>query len=86
MHQISGSNLHCKLKTLKVLFDLSLDRLGFLVIDEATNILQFTLNTYGLGYRKGFLLWPEKFTESGLSLACLLLVACQDGNPKDWPT
>ena len=55
--------MHCKLKTLKVLFDLSLDRLGFLVIDEATNILQFTLNTYGLGYRKGFLLWPEKFTE-----------------------
>ena len=63
MHHFSGSNLHCKLKSLKFLLDLSLDKLGFLVIDEATNILQFTLNTYGLGYRKGFLLWPEKFTE-----------------------
>ena len=40
--------------------------------------LTFSVSAYGM--------WKEGQECSGLSRACLLPVACQDGHPKDWPT
>ena len=41
------------------------------------NNRHFAGSAYGIG--------KECQKSSGLSLACLLPVACKDGNPKDWP-
>ena len=72
-------NLQCKLKSMKILSDLSfksLDKPSFLLIayincHEATNILQLALMEQDRKARKAH-------------ASCSLSVACKDGNPKDW--
>ena len=70
-------NLHLKLKSMKVLSDLSLHKSSFLVI---AYIRQQTFCSKDLWNGND----GQKSSESGLSLAYLPPVACQNGGPKHW--
>ena len=61
---------------MKVQSVLPLDRARFLLITDSDLI--FVISAYGMG--------KEGQECSGLSRACQLPVACQDGHPKDGPT
>ena len=67
MHQSSSSNSHCKLKSMKILLDLSLDHIIASRLTWWSN-KHFAVSAYGIG--------KEGQKSSCLSLVCLLPVAC----------